>query len=115
MITIKDRYPIPLIEETIANIASYKIMTKLDLRKAFNRVRIATPNDEDLLTFYMLLSNYKLKVLQFRLINGPITFQRFINDTLFEYLNIFCTAYMDDILIYSQSQEEHTKHIKLVL
>jgi hypothetical protein len=114
-ITKKDRYPIPLIEETMAQIAGCKIMTKLDIRKAFNRIRIATPEDEDLLSFCTPLGNYKPKVLQFGPTNGPASFQRFINNTLFEYLNVFCTAYMDDILIYSQSQEEHNHHVSLVL
>jgi hypothetical protein len=62
-ITKKDRYLILLIEETIANIAGCKIMTKLDIRKAFNKIRIATPEDKDLLTFCIPLGNYKPKVL----------------------------------------------------
>jgi hypothetical protein len=102
-ITKKDCYLISLIKKTIANIAGYKIMTKLDIRKAFNRIRIATPEDKDLLTFYTPLSNYKPKVLQFGLTNSSATFQRFINNTLFDYLNVFCTVYINNILIYSQS------------
>jgi hypothetical protein len=114
-ITKKDRYLILLIEETIANIAGCKIMTKLDIRKAFNRIRIATLEDKDLLTFCISLGNYKPKVLQFGPTNSLTTFQRFINNTLFDYLNVFCTIYINDILIYSQSQEEHTQHVKMVL
>ena len=114
-ITKKDRYLIPLIDETMANVAGYKIMTKLDIRKAFNRIRIATPKDEDLLTFCTPLGNFKPRVLGFRPCNGPATFQRFINETLFEYLNVFYTAYIDDILIYSQDQKEHRNHVRLVL
>jgi hypothetical protein len=102
-ITKKDCYLISLIKETMANIAGCRIMTKLDIRKAFNRIRIATPENKDLLTFCTLLGNYKPKVLQFGPTNGPATFQRFINNTLFDYLNVFCTAYIDNILIYSQS------------
>jgi hypothetical protein len=107
-ITKKNRYLILLIKETMANIAGCRIITKLDIRKAFNRIRIATPEDEDLLTFCTLLSNYKPKVLQFSPINSLATFQRFINNTLFDYLNVFCIAYINDILIYSQSQKKHT-------
>jgi hypothetical protein len=62
-ITKKDCYLILLIKETMANIIGYKIIIKLDIRKAFNRIRIATPENKDLLTFYTLLNNYKLKVL----------------------------------------------------
>jgi hypothetical protein len=82
-ITKKDRYLILLIKETMVNIAGYRIMTKLDIRKVFNRIRIVTLKDKDLLTFYAPLSNYKAKVLQFGLINSLITFQRFINNTFF--------------------------------
>jgi hypothetical protein len=73
-ITKKDCYLIPLIEETMANIAGCRIMTKLNIRKAFNRIRIATPEDEDLLTFCTPLGNYKPKVLQFGPTNSPATF-----------------------------------------
>jgi hypothetical protein len=73
-ITKKDCYLILLIKETIANIASYKIITKLDIWKAFNRIRIATSEDKDLLTFCTSLNNYKPKVLQFGPINSLATF-----------------------------------------
>jgi hypothetical protein len=62
-ITKKDRYLILLIKETMANIAGYRIITKLDIQKAFNRIRIATSENKDLLTFYTPLNNYKPKVL----------------------------------------------------
>jgi hypothetical protein len=73
-ITKKDCYLIPLIKETMANIAGYRIITKLNIRKAFNRIRITTLEDKDLLTFCTPFSNYKPKVLQFGLINNPATF-----------------------------------------
>jgi hypothetical protein len=113
-ITKKDRYPIPLIDETMANIAGCKVMTKLDIRKAFNRIRVAE-SSEDLLTFCTPVGNFKPTVMGFGPCNGPATFQRYINETLFEYLNVFCTAYLDDVLIYSQNLEEHQEHVKLVL
>jgi hypothetical protein len=59
----KDCYLILLIKETIANIAGYRIITKLNIRKAFNKIRIVTSEDKDLLTFYTPLDNYKPKVL----------------------------------------------------
>ena len=63
IITKKDRYLIPLIKETIARIIGYKIIIKLDIRKAFNWIRISILKDEDLLLFYILISNFKPKVL----------------------------------------------------
>jgi hypothetical protein len=102
-ITKKNRYLILLIKETIANIVSCRIITKLNIWKAFNRIRIATLEDKDLLTFCTSFNNYKLKVLQFGLINSLTMFQRFINNILFDYLNVFCITYINNILIYSQS------------
>jgi hypothetical protein len=101
VITKKDCYLILLIKKTMANIAGYRIITKLDIQKAFNKIRIIVPEDKDLLTFYTPLSNYKPKVLQFGLINSLATFQRFINNTLFDYLNVFCIIYINNILIHS--------------
>jgi hypothetical protein len=62
-ITKKDCYLILLIKETIANIVDYKIITKLNIQKAFNKIRIATLKNKDLLTFCTLFDNYKPKVL----------------------------------------------------
>jgi hypothetical protein len=73
-ITKKDRYLILLIKETIANIASYRIITKLNIRKAFNKIRIITLENKDLLTFCIPFSNYKLKVLQFGSTNSLVMF-----------------------------------------
>jgi hypothetical protein len=73
-ITKKDRYSIPLIKEIITNVTSYKIITRLDIRKAFNRIRLAILKDKDLLTFCTPLGNYKSKILQFGLTNRPATF-----------------------------------------
>ena len=63
IITKKNKYLILLIKETITRIIGYKIITKLNIYKAFNRIRISTLEDEDLLLFYILISNFKPKVL----------------------------------------------------
>ena len=76
---------------------------------------MATDEDEDLTTFPTPLGNYKSKVLPFGLCGGPATFQRYINTMLIEYLNDFCTAYMDDILIFSKSKEDHDKQVRKFL
>jgi hypothetical protein len=70
----KDCYLILLIKETIVNIAGYRIITKLNIQKAFNKIRIVILEDKDLLIFCISFSNYKSKVLQFGLTNSPITF-----------------------------------------
>lgn len=113
-LTRKDRYPLPLIDETLARMASAKVYTKLDIRQAFNRIRM-DPDSEELTTFRSRYGSYKCKVLPFELANGPATYQRYMNDVLFDYLDDFCTAYMDDIMIYSDNEIEHEIHVKKVL
>jgi transposase InsO family protein len=113
-LTRKDQYPLPLIDETLARISSAKIFTKLDIRQAFHRIRI-DPASEELTTFRTRYGSYKCKVLPFGLTNGPATYQRYMNDVLFEYLDDFCSAYLDDILIYSENELEHQEHVRKVL
>jgi transposase InsO family protein len=113
-ITKKDKYPLPLIDELLQRVAGAKIFTKLDIRQGFHRIRIH-PDSEDLTTFRTRYGSFKYKVMPFGLTNAPATFQRFINTTLGEYLDDFCTAYVDDILIYSNTMEEHTEHVNKVL
>ena len=99
-VTRKDRYPLPLLDETLARMSQAKIFTKLDIRQAFYRIRVH-PDSEDLTTFRTRYGTYKYKVLPFGLTNGPATWQRYMNDTLFDYLDDFYIAYLDDIMIYS--------------
>ena len=113
-ITKKDQYPIPLIEETLARLSKARIFTKLDVRHAFNRIRL-NEDIEDLTTFRTRYGSYKYRVMPFGLCNGPASFQRFINSVLFDYIDDFCTAYIDDILIYSEDPLEHEEHVRKVL
>src|SRR6266516_1487032 len=73
------------------------------------------PASEDLTTFRTRYRSYKCKVLPFRLTNGLATYQRYINDVLFNYLNDFCTAYLNDIMIYSDNELEYEIYVKKVL
>lgn len=112
--TIKDRYPLPLIGETLQRLSKAKVFSKLDVRHAFNRIRME-PESEAWATFRTRFGQYKPKVLPFGLNNGPATFQRYINSVLFDILDQYCTAYLDDILIYSESRAEHKRHVREVL
>ena len=76
---------------------------------------MAIEEDEDLTTFRTSIGCFKYKVMPFGLTNGPATFQRHMNETLWEYLHKFVVAYMDDLLIYSQTREEHILHVQKVL
>ncbi len=113
-LTRKDRYPLPLIDKTLARLARAKIYTRLDIRQAFYWIRI-DPVSEELTTFQTRYRAYKCKVLPFGLTNRPVTYQQYMNDVLFDYLDVFCTVYLDDILIYSDDLLEHEIHVKKVL
>ena len=84
----KDRYPLPLINKTLARIAKYKYLTKIDIIAAFNSLRISL-DSEALTTFITSIGAYIYKVMPFGLTNGPATWQHYINDVFFEYLNEF--------------------------
>ncbi|SLM34160.1 gag polymerase env [Lasallia pustulata] len=113
-ITKRNRYPIPLIEETLAKVTGCKYLTKLDVIAAFNKLKMH-PNSEDYTTFITSMGAYKYHVLQFGLTNGPANYQHYMNDVLWDYLNDFCSAYLDDILIYSKTLKEHIQHVWAVL
>jgi hypothetical protein len=113
-ITVKNRYPLPLISETLNRLSRAKIFTKLDIISAFNRLRIRE-GDEALTAFRTRFGLFEYLVMPFGLCNGPASFQEYINDTLREFLDKFCTAYLNDILIHSDNELEHEVHVKLIL
>jgi len=114
-ITKKDRYPLPLIYETLRNIGRAKWYTKLDIIAAFHKIRIAE-GDEWMTAFRTRYGLFEWLVTPFGLANAPSTFQKYINWALRDYLDIFCSAYIDDILIYSSgSRTEHREHVRKVL
>ena len=113
-ITKRNRYPIPLIDEVLARIQGCKFLTRLDIIAAFNKLRMH-PGSEDFTTFVTSLGAYKYRVLPFGLTNGPASYQQYMNDILFQYINDFCQVYLDDILIYSKTKKEHVQHVRQVL
>ena len=86
----------------------------MDLKSAYNLVRIKE-GDEYKTAFRTRYGHFEYLVMPFGLKNAPATFQYFINDVLSDYLNDFVISYIDDILIYSNSLEEHHEHVKKVL
>ena len=72
-------------------------------------------DNEDFTTFVTFFEAYKYRILPFELTNDPTTYQQYMNDILFEYLNDFCQAYLNNILIYSKTKKDHVKHIRLIL
>jgi transposase InsO family protein len=114
-ITKKDRYPLPLIRETLNNLSKAKWFTKLDVIAAFHKIRVAE-GDEWKTAFRTRFGLFEWLVTPFGMANSPSTFQRYINWTLREYLDEFCSAYLDDVLIYTDgSLKQHQDHVRKVL
>ena len=114
-ITKKDRYPLPLIKETLNALNSAKWLTKLDVSAAFHRIRIAK-GEEWKTAFRTRYGLFEWKVCPFGLTGAPATFQRYINWVLREYLDDFCSAYVDDILIFTTgSLKDHRSKVSKVL
>ncbi|HEY9845636.1 MAG TPA: retropepsin-like aspartic protease/reverse transcriptase, partial [Candidatus Caenarcaniphilales bacterium] len=113
-ITIKDRYPLPNAKELRSRLGRAKYFTKLDLRGAYNLVRIKE-GEEWKTAFGTRYGHYETLVMPFGLTNAPATCQRMVNDTIRYALDIFAMAYLDDILIYSETLQEHIGHVRQVL
>jgi len=113
-LTKKDRYPLPLITETLDRLAESSVFTKLDVRHAFNRI-LMEPSSTAWAAFRTRYGSYEPVVLPFGLCNGPATFQRYMNAVLIDCLDSFCSAYVDDVLIFSKNKKEHRQHVRTVL
>ncbi|XP_015279897.1 PREDICTED: retrotransposon-like protein 1, partial [Gekko japonicus] len=113
-ITIRDRYPLPLIPELMDRLRGAQIYTKLDLRGAYNLVRIKA-GDEWKTAFGTRYGQYEHLVMPFGLTNAPAVFQRFMNDIFRDLLDRFVVIYLDDILIFSATVPQHIDHVRQVL
>jgi len=113
-VTIRNSYPLPLITDIIEKVKGAKYFTKLDLRSAYNLIRIKE-GDEYKTAFRTKYGHYEYLVMPFGLKNAPATFQSFINSILRPYLEKCVILYLDDILIYSKDLEEHHNQVRNVL
>ncbi|KAB5587857.1 Retrotransposable element Tf2 [Ceratobasidium theobromae] len=113
-ITIKNRYALPRQDELIEKLKHAKIFTKLDLRNGFNNVCIKE-GDEWKTAFRTKYVHFEYTVMPFGLTNAPAVFQRLMNNIFRDLLDIYVIVYLVDILIFSNSKEEHLLHIKEVL
>ncbi len=90
-------------------------MIKIDIRHAFNKIRMHSKENEDLTTFRIKYEIYKYLIMFFELINQSFIFQNFINDTLINYLNDFVITYLNDIIVYSNIKKNHIQHVRKIL
>jgi hypothetical protein len=113
-ITVKNRYPLPLINELFDRLRQAKYFTKLDMKDGYHRLRMAD-GEEWKTAFRTRYGLYEYRVMPFGLCNAPGTFQFYVNDVFRDYLDDFMSAYLDDLLIYSATLKEHKRHVRLVL
>jgi hypothetical protein len=113
-ITVKDRYPLPRVDDLLDHLRGATVFTTLDLFAGYHQVAV-DPADIYKTAFSYPKGQFEWTVMPMGLTNAGATFQRMMNEVLKPYINKFVLVYLDDVLIYSTSPEEHLKHLQQVL
>ena len=113
-VMIKNRYPLPRIDDLFDQLKGVAVFSKIDLRSGYHQVKVKE-GDIPKTTFRTRYGHYEFVVMPFGVTNAPATFMDLMNRVFREYLDKFVIVFIDDILIYSGTQEEHSEHLKLVL
>ena len=112
--TVKDRYPLPRIDTLLDRLGCAKVFSKLDLASGYHQIAM---DDSSIYrtAFTTSLGQWEFWVMPFGLCNAPATFQRLMNQVFATEINQFILVYLDDILIFSESVEEHWEHLRMAL
>jgi hypothetical protein len=113
-LTVRDRFPLPRIDDLLDQLAECRVFSSLDLQSGYHQIRIA-PEDVEKTAFVTHLGHFQFKVLCFGLTNAPATFQRVMHRIFAPYIGRFVLVYLDDILVMSRTPEEHVHHLRTVL
>jgi hypothetical protein len=113
-ITIRDTYPLPRMDECIDSLGDANVFTTLDCNSGYWQIPVA-PDDMDKTTFTSHEGTYRFRWMHFGLRNAPATFQRVVDIVLSGLTWKSCLVYLDDIIIYSQTMEDHLNHLHDVL
>ncbi|KAL0550034.1 hypothetical protein IC582_014530 [Cucumis melo] len=113
-VTVKNRYPLPRIDDLFDQLQGATVFSKIDLRSGYHQLRI---KDEDVpkTAFRSRYGHYEFIVMSFGLTNAPAVFMDLMNRVFREFLDTFVIVFIDDILIYSKTEAEHEEHLRLVL
>jgi hypothetical protein len=112
-VTIKNKYPLPWIEDLLDQLRGASVFSKIDLRSGYHQLRIR-PADIPKTTFITKYGLYEFMVMSFGLTNAPAYFMYLMNSVFMDYLDKFVVVF-DDILVYSQNEQEHEEHLRKVL
>nr|GEV36865.1 putative reverse transcriptase domain-containing protein [Tanacetum cinerariifolium] len=113
-LTVKNRYPLPKIDDLFDQLQGSSTYSKIDLRSGYHQLRVM---DEDIpkTAFRMRYEHYEFQVMPFGLTNAPAVFMDLMNRVCKPYLDKFVIVFIDDILIYSRNKEEHADHLRIIL
>ena len=113
-VTIKNKYPLPGIDDLFDQLSGAKVFSKIDLRTGYHQLKIKK-EDIPKTAFTTRYGLYEYTVMSFGLTNAPAFFMHMMNKVFMDFLDKFVVVFIDDILIYSKSNEEHAKHLRAVL
>ena len=109
-VTIKNKYPLPMINDLFDRLQGAKVFSKIDLRSGYHQLKI---RDQDIpkTAFTTRYGLYEYTVMSFGLTNAPAYFMNLMNKVFMEFLDKFVVVFIDDILIFSKDEEEHEEHL----
>ena len=114
MVTIKNRYPLPMIDDLFDQLRGVRVYFKIDLRTGYHQLRVREV-DIPKTTFRTRYGHFEFTAMPFGLTNAPIAFMDLMHRVFQPYLDQFVVVLVDDILIYFRSKEEHEDHLRVVL
>ena len=113
-IIIKNNYSLSLLFETLKRFANAKHFIKINIRNAYHKIRIREENEWKI-AFRIRYEQYEYQIMFFDFVNAFATFQSYVNEALKSYIDVFCVMYLNDVLIYSENEQQHWEHVRLML
>ena len=113
-VTIRNKYPLPRIDDLLDSLGSASVFSTLDLKSGYHQIRLHE-SDIPKTAFNTPFGHFEYTVMPFGLTNAPPVFQNYMNDLLRPFIGDFCLVYLDDIIVFSKTEDEHLDHLRKVL